>query len=88
MTDQDLENELKELRQQVATLSAAREQAAKEASEPEPQPSKSQPQRRSTFDEQLEELYELLEEQIRDIPTLTAIGIFALGVLLGRLMPR
>jgi hypothetical protein len=38
--------------------------------------------------EQLEGFVELLEKQLQEIPAGTAIGIFALGVLLGRLLPR
>ena len=38
--------------------------------------------------EQFEEFVELVEKQLHEIPAGTAIGIFALGVLLGRLLPR
>jgi hypothetical protein len=38
--------------------------------------------------EQFEGFVELLEKQLQDVPAGTAIAIFALGVLLGRLLPR
>jgi hypothetical protein len=38
--------------------------------------------------EQFEGFVELLEKQLHDVPAGTAIAIFALGVLLGRLLPR
>ena len=37
---------------------------------------------------QLEGFVELLEKQLQEIPAGTAIAIFALGILLGRLLPR
>jgi hypothetical protein len=38
--------------------------------------------------EQFDGFVELLEKQLQDVPAGTAIGIFALGVVLGRLLPR
>jgi len=38
--------------------------------------------------EQLDGFVELLEKQLHEIPAGTAIAIFALGVLMGRLLPR
>jgi hypothetical protein len=38
--------------------------------------------------EQFEGFVELLEKQLQEIPAGTAIAIFALGVILGRLLPR
>ena len=35
---------------------------------------------------QLEELAELLEHEIRDLPTITCLAVFSLGILMGRLM--
>ena len=38
--------------------------------------------------EQFDGFVELIEKQMQEIPAGTAIAIFALGVLLGRLLPR
>ncbi len=38
--------------------------------------------------EQFDGFVDLIEKQLEDIPAGTAIAIFALGVLLGRLLPR
>ncbi len=38
--------------------------------------------------EQFDGFVELIEKQLHEIPAGTAIAIFALGVLLGRLLPR
>lgn len=35
---------------------------------------------------QLEELGTLLEAQIKDLPTITTLAVFSLGILMGRLM--
>jgi hypothetical protein len=92
MAKQNVEQEIKELRGQVAALSRARKQArTSEVEEPAETP-KARPSKRTAKEPdlggQFDELYRLLEEQIKDIPTITAIGIFALGILLGRLLPR
>jgi hypothetical protein len=36
--------------------------------------------------EQLEELASLLEQEIRDLPAITCLAIFSLGILMGRLL--
>ena len=35
---------------------------------------------------QLDELAALLEHEIRDLPTITCLAVFSLGILMGRLM--
>jgi hypothetical protein len=35
---------------------------------------------------QLEELAALLEHEIRDLPTITCLAVFSLGILMGRLL--
>jgi hypothetical protein len=35
---------------------------------------------------QLEELAELLQTEIKDLPTVTCLAVFSLGILMGRLM--
>ena len=42
----------------------------------------------SELREQFDELLEKLNQDLSEIPTATAIGIFALGVVVGRLLPR
>ena len=36
--------------------------------------------------DQLEELGELLQQELRDIPTITCLAVFSLGILMGRLL--
>lgn len=38
----------------------------------------------SMFKRQFEELLDLLEHEIRDLPTITCLAVFTLGILLGR----
>ena len=35
---------------------------------------------------QLQELTDLLEEEIRDLPTITCLAVFTAGILLGRFL--
>lgn len=42
----------------------------------------------SQLRDKLEEFTDLLQQDLKQIPTTTAVAIFALGVLFGRLMPR
>jgi len=42
----------------------------------------------SELREQFDELLEKLNQDLSEIPTATAIGMFALGVVVGRLLPR
>lgn len=87
--------ELEKLRADVAALSDARREAA-EAPEPPAatEPRGAEPPRNESagaeIDEreqsQLEELGALLEQEIRDLPTITTLAVFTLGILMGRLM--
>lgn len=38
------------------------------------------------FKSQLDELAALLEHEIRDLPTITCLAVFSLGILMGRLL--
>ena len=38
--------------------------------------------------EKLDEFMELLQQDLRDIPASSAVGIFALGILLGRFLSK
>ena len=88
MSDSDVRMELDQLRKQVAALSAARKQnksatpegSDETANEPE------QGESEHVIKDQIEELIKLLQDEIRDMPAVTALAVFALGVLMGRLL--
>ena len=113
MADKDMQNELEQLRAEVAALSAAR--ASKKAAEPQPDtsPVESQSQSQSQSPEtgdltgdiggilenvkaataddaelsgQFDQLIEQLEHEIKDLPAITTLAVFSLGVLFGRLL--
>lgn len=96
MAGDDTARELEKLRADVAALSEARrEDSAKTAepppeaasvAEPEPAPSPADPVIPEEHRTQLEELGELLQQEIRDLPTITCLAVFSLGILMGRLM--
>ena len=98
MSDDDLRRDMREMRAQLAESSAARKAAtpeAKRASLPE-EPAREPDLTEDTSNEEdvtrlqseLDKLLESLDDELSEIPTATAVGIFALGVLLGRLLPR
>jgi hypothetical protein len=92
MSKDDTARELEKLRADVAALSDARREAA--AQPPEPQPAVEEASQLSSADSdlpeaqktQLEELGDLLQAEIRDLPTITCLTVFSLGILMGRLM--
>ena len=84
MTDPDLQRQLADLKQEVAALSAARAAAAAEP-EPPVDPVGLTDADDSPF-EQVEELVQLLEKELRDNPVVSGLAIFAAGVLVGRLL--
>ena len=93
MSKDDTVLELEKLRADVAALSEARrEDAARSAdAPPAEQPTEAAPPVADTNlpDEQrtqLEELGDLLQQEIRDLPTITCLTVFSLGILMGRLM--
>ena len=92
MSKDETARELEKLRADVAALSDARREAAAEPAEPAPAPSErapaaqvvdSLPEEQKT---QLEELGDLLQQEIKDLPTITCLAVFSLGILMGRLM--
>lgn len=95
MSKDDTARELEKLRADVAALSDARRDATAKAAEPKesaPEPAASPdgsmtdlavPAEQKT---QLEELGDLLQKEIRDLPTITCLTVFSLGILMGRLM--
>ena len=101
MAMKQLQQELAELRSQVAELSAARQQteaaraaaagqstatadsekgsSAAPAADAEPADHSD-----SIVARQFDELMELLEREMRDLPAITCLAVFALGILMGR----
>ncbi len=107
MADKDMQNELEQLRAEVAALSAAR--ASKKAAETQPDASPVETQspetdyltgdisdiienaKAATADDaemtgQFDQLIEQLEHEIKDLPAITTLAVFSLGVLFGRLL--
>lgn len=107
MADKDMQNELEQLRAEVAALSAAR--ASKKAAEAQadtspvesPSPETGdltgdisdiiENAKAATADDaelagQFDQLIEHLEHEIKDLPAITTLAVFSLGVLFGRLL--
>lgn len=85
MTETDLQRQLAELQEQVATLAAARAATATEPPAEAPDdapPEEAHPAPR----EQIDELVQLLEKELRENPVVSGLAIFAAGVLVGRLL--
>ena len=88
MSNASLERELQALRKQVELLSD-REGSRDEVEEPpEDQGSSDEDVNLSLLRAKLEEFMGVLQKDLQEIPAATAVGIFALGVLMGRLLPR
>ena len=94
MSKDETARELERLRADVAALSDARREAAAKPAEPQPVVEETPaaavaageaavPEAQKT---QLEELGDLLQAEIRDLPTITCLTVFSLGILMGRLM--
>ena len=94
MSNDETARELEKLRADVAALSDARREAAAQPAETPPTEPEPKPGEMEAVDEvvteeqksQLEELGELLQAEIRDLPTITCLTVFSLGILMGRLM--
>ncbi len=95
MSRDETARELEKLRADVAALSDARGEAASKPAEPPPQVEDPAtvvetvavdadiPESAKT---QMEELGDLLQAEIRDLPTITCLTVFSLGILMGRLL--
>jgi hypothetical protein len=94
MANDETVRELEKLRADVAALSDARREAAAKPAEPQPvveekpavesvADAAAVPEEQKT---QLEELGDLLQAEIRDLPTITCLTVFSLGILMGRMM--
>ena len=88
MDKASLESEVQQLRKQVELL-ADREKPCDEVQEPpEDDGPSDEDVNLSLLRAKLEEFMGTLQKDLREIPATTAVGIFALGVLMGRLLPR
>lgn len=94
MADLDIMQEIEELKKQLQALEAAKGHAdAQDSSEKPEQRSREETQEESgtwlrDLIKQAEELMGGLDLQFKDVPANTALVIFALGVLMGRLLSR
>ena len=102
MSKDDVERDLAQLRAEVAALSAARREsaAAPTPSAPPVADATASTQTGATPEtavadaaqaaepehSQLDELLELLEAEIKDLPTITCLIVFSLGILMGRFL--
>ena len=102
MTDKDMQRELESLRSEVAALSKARAKERRQAPQPvEAPPAAETPSAEAAavteaaaididdpeaVQSQMDKLLAQLENEIRDMPTITTLGVFSLGVLFGRLL--
>jgi len=92
-TKKECEAEVMELRKQIEDLTAqqaAREKKVEKQPEPEEPAAKAETGEGeiSQIREKLEEFADLLQQDLKQISVTTAVAIFAVGVLFGRLMPR
>lgn len=86
MSDADLHAELLQLRKQVEELSRARkkQEAKAEHNEEEAEESPEHAETESAIRQQIEDLMKMLQDEIRDMPAMPTLGVFVLGVLVGR----
>ncbi len=94
MADRDIMQEIEELKKQLQALEAAKGHAGPQASSqgPEQRPREEAGGETGTWlrdlIKQAEELMGGLDLHFKDVPAKTALVIFALGVLMGRLLSR
>ena len=101
MSKDDVERELARLRAEVAALSAARKESAAAPAPPPPvadataSTETDAPPETDAADgaqaaepehPQLNELLELLEAEVKDLPKITCLIVFTLGILMGRFL--
>lgn len=94
MADDETGRELEKLRAEMAALADARREAASAPVETPPVTAEIVDEAATTDDTetstanktQFEELGDLLQAEIRDLPTITCLTVFSLGILMGRLM--
>jgi hypothetical protein len=88
MAKASLEREVQELRKQVELLTDREEPRDEVEEAPEDEGSSDEDLNLSHLRGKLEEFMGTLQKDLQEIPATTAVGIFALGVLMGRLLPR
>jgi hypothetical protein len=101
MADYSIKDEIEELRAQVAELKAERKsEGGKQAPDRERQPPPDVPEQKKPGEDesevpgpsdltiQFQELFEVIDEELKAENPLTMLAIFALGVLVGRLLPK
>jgi len=93
MAGRDCESEIQELRKQMEMLTA-QQSAQQENAKHSPEEVELAADKKvanadfSQLREKIDEFTEMLQEDLKQNPATTAIVIFALGVLMGRLMSR
>ena len=101
MANDDMKNEIEELRAQVAELTADRKARQKEqASSSQESVKESAAQDTATSEpdtdetgeidlsSQFQELIDTIDQELKEASPVTVLVVFALGVLVGRLLPR
>ena len=86
MRTSEVQRELEQLRKEVAALSAARKPGEPPiAPEEDNAPSTAGPEEpEHAIKGQIEELIKVLQEEVRGMPAVTTLAVFALGILMGR----
>ena len=85
MGEASLEREIRELREQVKLL--ADKEVPRDEGE-EPAEDADEDEDLSRLKAKVEDFVGTIQKDLKEIPAATAVGIFALGVLVGRLLPR
>ena len=85
--------EMQLMRDQLAAAASRREANESQADAPTAEPTAAEPEHEaeeqlSELKQQFDQFLEKLNDDLSEIPAATAIGIFALGILVGRLLPR
>ena len=107
MANDEMKNEIEELRAQVAELTAERKASEKEQAQASSQesekesvtqgeaPSESGTDEAETaksevadLSSQFQELIDTIDQELKEASPVTVLVVFALGVLVGRLLPR
>jgi len=92
MTDKDILSEIEELRTRLNSLSRSREQGPPGDAADAVPPGEEEPNVAGGWLQELlkqaEDLWNGLDIQLKDVPAKTALVIFALGVLTGRLLSK
>ena len=86
MGTSDVQKELDQLRKEVAALSAARKQKESPTTlDDDNAPADTeQDEKEHAIKDQIEELIKLMRDEIRDMPAVTTLVVFALGIIMGR----